>query len=270
MAKVNKRREKELQRDVFRDKTMSFFDKLGDLLEGKGRLILMALAGLLVIGIIAGLVSWRNERRNQEARQALGRAIEISDATIGDTPAPGSTFNFPNREDRAKRAVEEFNRVAEKYGEPFRSKAKYLAATNLLIFDRARGVAELEALQKDGQEEVAVWSKFALAQAREADGEYDAAAALYNELAQKNSQVLPADLAKERLAAVYEKQGKKKEAVDVLYTLVEASRSAKDKDGKPLPQSSTARAAEQRLQTLDPARFEQLPAAPSPLAGLNL
>lgn len=270
MAKPSKRREKELQRDVFRDRTMSLLGKAGDLLEGKGRLILMALAGLIAIGIIAGLISWRNEQKNQEARQALGRAIEISDATIGDTPAAGTTFNFPNREERAKRAVEEFNQVAAKYGEPFRSKAKYLAATNLLVFDRARGVAELEAVQKDGHEEVAVWSKFALAQAREANGEYEAAAALYNELAQKNSAIIPSDLAKERLAAVYEKLGKKQEAVDILYTLVEASRSAKDKDGKPLPQSSTARAAEQRLQTLDPARFEQLPAAPSPLAGLNL
>lgn len=259
-----------MQRDAFRDKTMSLLDKAGDLLEGKGRLILMALVGLIAVGLIAGLISWRNERQNQEAQQALGRAIEISDATIGDTPAPGSTFNFPNREERAKRAVEEFNQVAAKYGEPFRSRAKYLAATNLLIFDRARGIAELEALQTNNQEETAVWSKFALAQAREANGEYDAAATLYNELVQKNSTIIPVDLAKERLAAVYEKQGKKKEAVDVLYTLVEASRSAKDKDGKPLPQSSTARAAEQRLQTLDPARFEQLPAAPSPLAGLNL
>lgn len=270
MAKPTKRREKELQRDAFRDRTLSLFDKLGDLLEGKGRLILFILAGAIALGIIAGLVSWRNEQQRQEARQALGRAIEISEANVGSTPTPGAEFNFSSRDERAKRAVEEFNKVSAQYGEPFRSKARYLAATNLLVFDRDHGIAELEAIQKDNQGDMAVWAKFALAQAREAGGEYDAAATLYNDLAQKNNSVIPVDLARERLAAVYEKLGKRKEAVDILYSLVEASRAAKDKDGKPVQQSSTAREAEQRLQTLDPARFEQLPAAPSPLAGLNL
>ncbi|MEJ7709548.1 MAG: hypothetical protein WKF84_06740 [Pyrinomonadaceae bacterium] len=245
-------------------------EKVGDRLEGQGRFILYGLLGLVLVGVVAGLISWRNDSRDQEARQALGRAIQISEATIGSAPAPGMEFSFPNKEDRSKRAVEEFNNVAAKYGEPFRSKAKYLGATNLLTLDRNKGLAELEAVQKDASDEVAAWAKFALAQSREAYGEYDAAAVLYNELAQRKNPIVPADLARERLAAVYEKQGKKIEAVNILYSLVEASRAAKDKEGKPIQPSSTAREAEQRLQTLDPARFEQLPPAPSPLAGLNL
>ncbi|MEJ7615693.1 MAG: hypothetical protein WKF30_01665, partial [Pyrinomonadaceae bacterium] len=220
MAKPNKKRDKQLQRDAFRDRTLSLLDKLGDLLEGKGRLILLVLAGAVALAVIAGLISWRNERRHQEARQALGRAIEISEANVGTTPTPGAEFNFSNRDERAKRSVEEFNKVSAQHDEPFRSKARYLAATNLLVFDRDRGIAELEAVQKDNQPDTAVWAKFALAQAREAGGEYDAAAALYNDLAQKDGLVIPADLARERLAAVYEKLGKRKEAVDILYSLV--------------------------------------------------
>lgn len=274
MAQPNKKRAKELQQDVFRDRSLGLLEKAGDALEGKGRLLLIALGGLIAALAVVGLISWRNDRRDQEAQLALGRAIEISEATIGPaaTPAPGDVagMNFATRGERAKRAVEEFNKVADKYGDPFRSKAKYLAAVNLLTVDRARGVTELENLQRNGGDDVVPWATFALAQAREENGEYDAAATLYNQLAQKENPALPTDLAKERLAAVYEKAGKKQEAVNLLYGIVEASRKAKDNDGKPVQPSSTARAAEQRLQTLDPARYAQLPAAPSPMAGLNL
>lgn len=266
-----KKRAKELKHDAFRDRTLEAFEGLGNALEGKGRLILYGLAALVALGILAGVLTLRSQRKEQEARQALGRAIDISEGYVGTSPPPNSAFTFTTKEERARRAAEEFNRVAEKYGEPYRSKSKYFAAVNLLTVDRNRGLSELEALKNSGSDEVSAWAKFALAQAREAGGEYDAAAVLYNELAQQNNSVIPADLARQRLAAVYEKTGKKKEAVDLLFRIVEAARTAKDKDGKPVLQSSTAREAEERLQTLDPARFEQLPPAPAPsLGGLNL
>jgi len=65
------------------------------------------------------------------------------------------------------------------------------------------------------------------------------------------------------LAGVYEKQGKKKEAADLLFNIVDAARKAKDKDGAPLPQSATAGAAAEKLQKLDPDRYAMLtPAFP--------
>jgi len=64
--------------------------------------------------------------------------------------------------------------------------------------------------------EVAALSKFALAQANESDGKLDDAARLYSELAKLNSATVTAETANLRLAKVYEKQGKKKEAVDML------------------------------------------------------
>jgi hypothetical protein len=68
-----------------------------------------------------------------------------------------------------------------------------------------------------------------------------------------------------RLALVYGKQGKKKEASDILFNLVDASRKAKDKDGKPVAESSASRAAAQELLKIDPPRHAQLPPPPSPL-----
>jgi len=66
-----------------------------------------------------------------------------------------------------------------------------------------------------------------------------------------------------RLAAIYEKQGKKNEAADLLFNIVDASRKAKDTDGTPVPPSAAAREATEKLQKLDPDRYAKLtPEAP--------
>ena len=268
MAKYKKKRARELQHDRFRDTTMSFFDRLGDLLEGRGRTILYGLGGLILAGLlIVFFVKWNN-RKNDEARQALGRAITISRANVSTTPIPGSNeLTFATDKERAQRAIDEFEKVAAKYGDPYRAQAQFFIASNRLVVDRQKGISELAALQNSKVGEVAALSKFALAQTYESDGKYDDAARLYTELAKQNSPTVTAETANLRLAKVYEKQGKKKEAADVLFNIVDASRKAKGSDNLPLPQSSAAREAADELQKLDPDRYAQLPPATPTLAG---
>jgi tetratricopeptide (TPR) repeat protein len=245
---------------------MSFFDRLGDRLEGKGRTILYAFLGLVcAIALISALTYWNNRKRD-EARRALGHAIEIASAPILPAPVAGSpSVSFPNERARAESAVKEFNAVAAKYPDPFRENARYLAAVNQLTLDRNEGLRELEKLATSSSDKaVSTLAKFALAQAKEMDGQYDTAAALYGELAKQTDGVIPADTANLRLAAVYEKQGKKKEAADLLYNIVQASRKAKGADGKLIPPSGAARDAALQLEKLDPTRYSQLP--PEPLA----
>ena len=268
MAKYKKKRARELQHDRFRDTTMNFFDQLGDLLEGRGRTILYGLGGLILAGLlIMFFVKWNN-RKNDEARQALGRAITISRANVSTTPIPGSNeLTFATDKERAQRAIDEFEKVAAKYGDPYRAQSQYFIASNRLVVDRQKGISELAALQNSKVGEVAALSKFALAQTYESDGKYDDAARLYTELAKQNSPTVTAETANLRLAKVYEKQGKKKEAADVLFNIVDASRKAKGSDNLPLPQSSAAREAADELQKLDPDRYAQLPPATPTLAG---
>ena len=78
MAGYKKKRAQQLKHDRFRDTTMSMLDRLADRLEGKGRLILYGLLGLLVAFLVvyAG-IQWQNHR-TQEAGQAMGRAIKIA------------------------------------------------------------------------------------------------------------------------------------------------------------------------------------------------
>jgi hypothetical protein len=259
VANYKKKRARELKHDRFRDTTMSLMDRFGDRLEGKGKTILYGLIGLVVLGSLLLIFnSWRN-RKAEEARQALGRAIEIAQAPVNAAPVAGSTdISFPSEAERAKRAVEEFRQVEAKYSGQTREMARYFAANSLLTLDRQKAIGELQSLSQNGDQTVATLAKFALGQAQEAEGKYDEAIAIYTELAKLNSAIITPETANLRLASVYEKQGKRKEAADLLFNIVEVSKKAKGKDGKPLPPSSAASEATKTLERLDPARHAQL------------
>jgi tetratricopeptide (TPR) repeat protein len=260
VAKYKKKRARELQHDRFRDTAMTLFERLGDRLEGRGRSILYGLGGLVLAALVViSFLKW-NGRKNDEARQALGRAISIATSPVSATAAPGSTgTTFTSEQERAQKAIEEFGKVAAKYGEPYRTEARYFIATSRLSLDRPKALTELSELTNSKIPEVATLSKFALAQAKESDGKLDEAAQIYAGLARSNSYVVTSETANLSLAKVYEKQGKKKEAADLLFNIVDASRKAKGKDELPLPPSAAARDAATELQKLDPDRYAQLP-----------
>lgn len=260
MAKYKKKRARELQHDKFRDTAGKIFDRVGDRLEGRGKVILYGLVGLLLLGILVGFgVKW-NARKTDEARRALGRAIEIATSPVAtespDAGAPAPVY--ATEMERAQKAVEEFQKVAAKYGDPYKSESRYLMATYMLEVDREKGLNELAEVTNSDVVEVALLAKFALAQAREVDGKYDEAAKLYSELAAQNAVVVTPDNANLRLVGVYEKQGKKNEAADLLFNIIENSRKLKDAEGEPLPPSAAAREAGEQLQKLDPERYAKL------------
>ena len=264
MARTTKKRARELQHDKFRDKTMETFDRLGNRLEGKGSVILYAIAGLVALAALFGLYSWWSGQRADEASLALGHAIEIAGAPIvTGTPQPGQTGpTFPNERERAQKAVQEFEAVANKYGDPYRELARYFRAVQMLTVDRKKGLDDLQGLTKSGNTDVAARAKFALAQAREADEQLDDAAALYNELLKDKDSGVASDTLNLRLASIYERQGKKDAASDILFRMIEEARKAKGKDGKPLPETASVREADSKLETLNPERYAQLPPKP--------
>jgi hypothetical protein len=264
LAKYKKKRARELKHDRFRDTTMLLADKLADRVAGRGRQILYGLLALVVILAVGyGVKRWR-DKHSGEAEAAMGRAITINGAEIGPAPASGSRDPvFSTQQERSERAIGEFEKIAAKYGEPYRSEARYFIATNELVTDRAKGETDLQALSQ-GSGEIAILAKFALAQAKEADGNLEEAARLYGEIAKQGSAIVTPDTANLRLASIYDKQGKKKEAADLLFNIVETARKAKDKDGKPLPESSASREAAQKLLKIDSARYAQLTPPPTP------
>lgn len=267
MAKYKKKRIRELQHDRFRDTTMMLVERLGDRLEGHGRTILYAITGIVIIAVLTGLgIRWSN-RKNDEARQALGRGITIASAQVSTVPAAAPTLTFSSEQERAQAAIHEFEKVAAKYGDPFRTKAHYFIATSLLEVDREKGIAQLAELTSSRVEGISTLAKFALAHAKEADANYEEAARLYSELARENSTIVTPQTANLRLAIVYKKQGKTDDAAALLFNVVDASRKARGSDGLPLSESGAAREAATELQKISPERYAQLPPE-SPASGI--
>lgn len=258
MAKYKKKVVRQLQHDRFRDTTMGLLDRLGDRLEGKGRTILYGLGGVLLVSLAIVLFLKWSGRKNDEAREAMGRAITIATTPISSTGTTTATA-FSSEAERSKRAADEFGKVAAKYGDPYRTQALYFAASSRLVIDRPKAIADLTELSKSSDPEVSALSKFALAQTKESDNKLDEAAQLYSELAKANSTTVTPESANLRLAKVYTKQGKKKEAADLLFNIIDASRKAKGTDQLPVPPSAAAREAATELQKIDPARYAQLP-----------
>lgn len=255
--------------DSFQKTVGRSIEGAGRKLEGNGRNILYGLGALAVLGIIIWIFYAWNGRSNAAAQAELGKAITTSQAQITDSPPAGSTQKtFKTEKERAQAAIAEFEAVAAKFGGSAGEKAKYFAAVNRMSIDRAAAQVELESLSKTSGE-VGTLSKFALANAKASDGQLDQAAALYQELAGMSDPVVSKDTINLELAKLYEKQGKKQEAVDVFFNIVKTASEAKDADGKPIMLSPVAQTAKERLTALDPERAKQIPEPASPgLGGL--
>ncbi|MCB1023546.1 MAG: tetratricopeptide repeat protein, partial [Acidobacteria bacterium] len=158
---------------------------------------------------------------------------------------------------RAEAAIKEFQVVADSYGNPYKEKALYFIAVNRLDIDRDAGIKELTAIAA-GTGETAALAKFALAQAQSSVGKYDDAVKLYQELAKLDETVIAKETVNFELGKVYEKQNKKKEAVDIYFNIAKAASELKDGDGKPIPFSQTAAEAKSKLEQLAPERAKEI------------
>ena len=253
-------KEKVRYEDEFQNKVGHKVEEFGKKLEGQGRNILYGLAALVVLGIIVWFIYAWSSRSSAAAQAALGKAIETSQAQVTETaPPPGSTAKtFKTEKERAEAAIAEFQAVVDKHGGDAGEKAKYFIAVNRLTIDRPAGIAELETLSKNSGE-VGTMSKFALAQAYAGDNKLDEAANLYSELAKMSDPIVAKETINFALAEIYEKQNKKQEAVDLLFNIVKTANEQKDMEGKPVPLTSTAESAKEKLTELDPERAKQLP-----------
>jgi len=239
-------------------------------LEGSGRTILYAAGAAVILGIIVLLIYRWNDSSNQAAQAALGHAIDISQSRVTDVPVPaGSTETvFKTEKERAEAAIAAFTDVVNKYGGSVGEKASYLSAVNKVAIDREAAAGELQTLSQNS-DAVGKLAKFALAQIREGHGKYDEAIALYTELAAMDDPVVAKDTLNSYIAAIYEKQGKTKEAADIYYKIAKDASQAKDAEGKAIPMSMTGADAKTKLEKLDPERAkeiqEPLPAFPAGL-----
>ncbi len=264
-APVREDKNQPVYQDEFQTGVGKKVEDFGRQFEGKGRNVLYALAAVAVLALLIGIFYVYNRRSNNAAQTALGKAIEISQRTVTAAPVPAGSDEqvFKTEKERAEAAINAFQDVADKYGNPVRDKARYFVAANRLMIDRPTAVSEFEDLSKNSGE-VGTLSKFALAQAQADDGKLDEAVTLYQELAASSDPILAKDTINFDLAKLYEKQGK---TADIYYNIAKTASEAKDLEDKPIPLSQTARDAQQQLETLNPEKAKEIkapePALPS-------
>lgn len=231
-------------------------------LQGSGMKILYIAAALLTAAILGFGIYAYNRRQEANARTALGKALEIQNAQVTENPLPDSIApTYKTEQERANAAQTAFQNVAANYGGGIGEQAKYFIAVNKLTTDRENAVRELETLSKNSGE-IGGMAKFALAEAKAAEGKDDEAAALYADLAKVSNLPIAADTINSNIAAIYVKQGKKAEAADIYFNIAKNAREAKDSLGEPLQLSETAREAAEKLQQLDATKYAQLPPEP--------
>ena len=255
--------------DSFQEKTNQKIEEIGNKLAGQGKFMLYGLLGLIVVGILVGVFYNYSRRLNGAAGLALGKAIEINEAQISETPIPNNPAPvFKTEKERAEKSIEAFQKVADTYGNPYREQAQYFIAVNHLKTDRENGLKELESLTGNGNREIAALAKFALADAKFSDGKLDEALKLFDELTTAQNLPVAVDTVNFRRAAIYEKQGKTEDAAKIYFDLAKTAREAKDSDGKGLPLTATARDAAEKLQKLNADKYKELPPEPAPELGM--
>lgn len=253
-------KEKKVYVDPLQSRVVPRVERATEKLAGKGRTIMYAFAGLVLLVIIAFIaLRWMN-KSSAAAQTALGKAIETSQAQVTDAPQPATSTEktYKTEQDRANAAIAQFQQVIDQYDGSAGEKAKYFIAVNKLYVDRPAAIQDLEQLS-NGSSDNAKLAKFALAQTCVEDNRLDDALALYQELAGMDDPILAKETINFQIAQIYEKQGKKDQAVDLYLNIAKAAADAKDLDGKPARMSQTAQDAKKKVQELAPDRAKEIP-----------
>jgi tetratricopeptide (TPR) repeat protein len=212
------------------------------------------IAVVAIIAIVAAFSFYQS--RSADAATAFGQAMEIYQAplaTAGQAIPPG-VKTYPDAKSRAAAANTEFQQVASKYGLTTSGRlAQYFVG--LTYEDLGQNGPAQQALEKvasSWDSGLASLGKDALADIYQQNGQDAKAIDIYNELSKGKSNTVPPDLAKLKLAELYQAQGKTDQARQILALLKDKS---KDSNGRP------GAAAEIATQKLNPTPTAGAPTA---------
>ncbi|MGB6691799.1 MAG: coatomer subunit epsilon [Terracidiphilus sp.] len=185
----------------------------------------VTLGALLLLGI-ASLVYY--DVRSQAANTALGAALDVYNAPLAQPGAPADSGTYTNSKDRAKAANAKFLDVEKQFGwMPQGTKAHYFAGiTDEDLGQNAAAETELKAAADSLNRNIANLAKLALAGLYRQTSRDAQAIDLYNALAAKPSETVPATVAQLDLADLYAATGKQALARAVWAKVKDA-----DKDG---------------------------------------
>ena len=199
-----------LKKDSFVQATQSSVSWISENRTQVVRWTLIAAAVLLVFG--SGLTYWAMQ--SSAADKTLGAALDIYTAPLAESGAPAETGVYASASQRAKEANQQFVDVAKQYGWlPEGAKAHYFAGVTYEDMGQtASAESELKAAASSWNRNLSNLANLALAGLYHQTGRDSQAIELYNKLAAKPSDTVPATVAQLDLADLYDATGKKEQA----------------------------------------------------------
>jgi len=199
-----------LKKDSFAEATASSFSWLSGHRSGVVRWVIVAAVVLIVGG--GSLILWNV--RSSAANTALGAALDTYVAPLAQPGAPAETGVYSSAAERSKAANQQFVAVANQYGWLAEgAKAHYFAGVTYQELGQT-GSAETELKIAAGvwDRNLSSLAKLALAGLYHQTARDVQAVEIYNALAAKPSDTVPAGVAQLDLADLYVAQGKLEEA----------------------------------------------------------
>ena len=199
-----------LKQDKFAQATASGVNWLG---EHRSNLVRWGIAAGVVVLLVVGVAIFRYVESNG-ADLALGAALDTYNAPLAQPGAPAESGSYSSASARAQAAHDEFQAVVQKYGwMPQGAKARYFAGvTDLDLGQTASAEKDLKAVAGSWNRNLANLAKLALAGLYHQSDRDAQAITLYNEIAAKPSETVPAAMAQLDLANLYAAQGKLEQA----------------------------------------------------------
>jgi len=213
-----------LKNDKFAQATASSVSWVGD---HRSNVIRWAIVAVVVLAVvIGGAIFWNV--RTDAADAALGTALDTYDSPLAQPGAPPEANTYSTAADRSRSANKQFVAAAQQYGWlPEGSKAHYFAGiTYRELGDNGNAETELKSATGAWDRNLANLAKVALASLYHQTARDPQAIDLYNQLAAKPSDTVPANVAKLDLADLYVASGKQDQARALWATVKDA-----DKDG---------------------------------------
>lgn len=213
-----------LKQDKFAQAASSSASWLSD--HRSGALRWGIIAGVALLLAIGGLVFWN--MKSDAAETALGSALDIYNAPLAQPGAPADKSAYATANDRSKAANQQFTQVIGQYGWlPQGAKAHYFAGvTAEELGQNGPAETDLKAAAGSWNRDLSNLAKLALAGLYHRTSRDGQAVDLYNEIAAKPSETVPATVAQLDLADLYAATGKQDQARALWAKVKDA-----DKDG---------------------------------------
>jgi TolA-binding protein len=203
-----------------------------EVMETRGReVVLLVVAAVAILAIIGGYLWWR-QTREVKANVALASALAVYESPVVPiaAPAPGSPVpvpqpgTFQTEQAKLEAALPQFTSTAEQFPSTKAGvAARYHAAGILASLGRFAEAEQRyqEVIDKAGSSVYGRTARLGLADAQVAQGKFDAAIKVYQDLSTDSASQLPVDGILMQLGRAFAKAGKKDDAARAFNRVVE-------------------------------------------------